>query len=123
MKKKDVLLAGSLLLAACLLFFVLRPKGDGGQIRITVDGKLYGTYALSGEEKIRIEQESGVNVIHIRDGAVWMEEADCPDGYCIRQGKMERRGQAIICLPHKLVVEVIGQEENENGEALDVVVQ
>ncbi len=73
-KKKDILLACFLLFAACLLFFVLRPvkSGTGGWVRIMVDGKLYGTYPLSGKEKIRIGQDSGYNMVYIEDGAAWI---------------------------------------------------
>lgn len=117
MKKKDIVLAAALLLAALLLFLGLRLGGGepGGEVRVTVDGLLYGTYPLSGERKIRVEQESGVNILRIQDGAVWMEEADCPDGYCVRQGRIERKNQTIVCLPHRLVVEIIGEKE-EAGE-------
>ncbi len=108
MKKKDIMLAAILLLVAFLLFLVLQPKdgAKGGQIQITVDGVLYGTYSLFEEREIRVEQERGVNLIYVRDGAAWMAQADCPDGYCIGQGKIREKGQSIVCLPHRLVVEV-----------------
>lgn len=43
-----------------------------------------------------------------------MEEANCPDGYCEEQGKISGHTQTIVCLPHKLVVEVL---ENENDQS------
>ena len=109
MKKRDIILAASLLFIAFLLFFLLPDKEEGGEVRITVDGQLYGVYSLFLEQKVVIEQESGKNILHLGDGIAWMEEADCPDGYCIRQGKIHREGQTIVCLPHKLVIEVIGK--------------
>ena len=39
-----------------------------------------------------------------------MEEADCPDRLCVRQGAVSRVGESIICLPHELVVTVEGEE-------------
>lgn len=45
-----------------------------------------------------------------------MEEANCPDGYCEEQGKISEHTQTIVCLPHKLVVEVL---ENENDQGLE----
>jgi len=109
LKKRDILLAASLLLIAFLLFFFLPDKKTGEKVRITVDGQLYGIYSLSLEQEVVIEQESGKNILHLGDGAAWMQEADCPDGYCIQQGKIYRVGQTIVCLPHKLVIEVIGE--------------
>lgn len=121
MKKRDIILAAVLLIIAALLFFLLPKREMGGEVRITVDGQLYGVYSLFLEQELVIEQESGKNILHLGNGAAWMEEADCPDGYCIQQGKIRRAGQTIVCLPHKLVIEVIG----ENGENLspDAIVQ
>ena len=42
-----------------------------------------------------------------------MEVADCPVGYCEELGKFINRRQTIVCLPHKLVVEI---EEVENSD-------
>ena len=61
---------------------------------------------------------SGYNKIRVEDGKAYMEEANCPDGYCEEQGKISRHTQTIVCLPHKLVVEVLesdnGKKENED---------
>lgn len=126
MKKKDILLAAAVLAAALLLLLILKiPNREaGGEIRITVDGSLYGTYSLDKDQTIEVVQESGTNIVYIRDGAAWMEEADCPDGYCIRQGAISRTKQTIVCLPHKLVVEVTGKRLDESKEepAPDAVV-
>ncbi len=119
LKKKDILLAAVLLGLAALLFLGLRLGGEkpGAQFRVMVDGKLYGTYSLLEEREIVVTQESGTNTIRVGDGAVWMAEADCPDGYCVRQGKRSRKNQTIVCLPHKLVIEVEGEAESgKTGE-------
>lgn len=85
---------------------------NGSAITVTVDGQLYGTYTLSEAREIPIELDGGIsNVIVIEDGAAYMKDADCPDKLCMRQGAISRDGQTIVCLPHKLVVEVIGGEK------------
>lgn len=85
---------------------------NGSAITVTVDGQLYGTYTLSESREIPIEMDGGIsNVIVIEDGAAYMKDADCPDKLCMRQGAISRDGQTIVCLPHKLVVEVIGGEK------------
>ena len=85
---------------------------NGSAITVTVDGQLYGTYTLSESREIPIELDGGIsNVIVIEDGAAYMKDADCPDKLCMRQGAISRDGQTIVCLPHKLVVEVTGGEK------------
>lgn len=116
MKKRDwLLIGGILLLAAGLFVFLQMYRGrTGASIRITVDGTLYGEYSLTEEQEIEIKTELGYNRIVIDQGQAYMEEADCPDGYCIHQGKISRGNETIVCLPHKLVVEVAGSNVQED---------
>ncbi len=44
-----------------------------------------------------------------------MDKADCPDKLCVKQGKISKSGESIICLPHKVVVK-ISAEERESDE-------
>ena len=39
-----------------------------------------------------------------------MTEANCGDHTCVRMGRISRAGEAIVCLPHRLVVEIVGGE-------------
>ena len=123
-KKNDIFLTAAVLAGALLLFLVMNLAGNqtGSKIRITVDGKEYGTYSLTKDQSIEVNENGNYNRIQIRDGKAFMEEADCPDGYCKRQGKISGHTQTIVCLPHKLVVEVIGDEADESpADAPDVI--
>ena len=125
MKKKDLFLGGGILFAACVLFLVMnlmqyvQAKENGQkenqekQVVIKVDGEVYGRYALDEDQVIEVQEGDFYNRIRIEDGKAYMEEADCPDGYCEEQGKINNRTQTIVCLPHKLVVEI---EEVENSD-------
>ena len=83
------------------------------QVVIKVDGEVYGRYALDEDQVIEVQDGDFYNRVRIKDGKAYMEEADCPDGYCEEQGKINNRTQTIVCLPHKLVVEI---EEVENSD-------
>ena len=37
-----------------------------------------------------------------------VQEASCPDHLCIRQGKISREGEMIVCLPNRMIAEVKG---------------
>lgn len=123
MKKKDVILMGGILVIAFALFLVmhLTRSEAGNQIRITVDGTVYGTYSLAKDQVIEVKENDFYNRIRILDGEAYMEEANCPDGYCEEQGKIRGRTQTIVCLPHKLVVEVLDEDGMEyDGTSEDV---
>lgn len=123
MKKNDVILGGGILVIALVLFLVMHLTRNeaGNQIRIMVDGAVYGTYSLEKDQVIEVKENDFYNRIRIQDGAAYMEEADCPDGYCEEQGKISGRTQTIVCLPHKLVVEVLDADGLENDNASEDV--
>lgn len=116
LKKKDMILIGALLCVAVagLLIVQLMQRQSGALVTVTVAGNTYGTYSLDSSQVIEVEDEMGYNLIVIEDGYVCMEEADCPDQYCVKHAKIHYSHETIICLPHELVVEISG------GENIDV---
>ena len=77
------------------------------------NGKIYQQIELEQNNTIKIEQENGdYNEVVIQDGYVWMTDADCPDKLCVKHNKIHYNHETIVCLPHKVVVEIIGGEEN-----------
>ena len=124
-RKKDLIFIFSILIIAVFLLLIQRVYGnaqdEADMIKITVDQKLYGTYDLNKNQTITIQNDSGINTIQIQNKKVWMEEADCPDGYCKEQGHISKNKQTIVCLPHKLVVEISNASENETSEEIDIV--
>ena len=48
MKKRDILLAGGIVLVALVMLLVMHVTGEtkGDQVQITVNGEIYGTYPL-----------------------------------------------------------------------------
>ncbi|RHS76565.1 NusG domain II-containing protein [Firmicutes bacterium AM43-11BH] len=121
MKKNDVVLGGGILAIALVLFLVMHlTRGEeGNQIQITVDGVVYGTYSLEKNQVIEVKEDDFYNRIRIQDGVAYMEEANCPDGYCEEQGKINGCTQTIVCLPHKLVVEVLDANGLEDDNAVE----
>ena len=111
MKKKqlgDLVLAGSILLAAGVLFLLFRPGGQGAWAVVTIDGEETARYSLGEDRTVRLGDGEGYNVLQISGGAAAVVEADCGDHTCVSTGWIDRRGEAIICLPHRLVVRVEG---------------
>ena len=104
MKKKEKLFILAILLLAALLWLALQLFGsqEYGRIRISVDGEEYGTYSLSEDQIITIND---TNICEIKDGKIKMTDASCPDHLCIKQGAVDARGGTIVCLPNKVVIE------------------
>lgn len=60
-------------------------------------------------------EKGGTNTIHIDEkGVVTMIDANCPDQVCVTSfPPISKNGEQIICLPHKLIVEIQGGETGE----------
>ena len=110
MKKNDILLAiGIILIAgAFLLMFWKIGSLDVGNVTVTMNGELVGTYSLKKDQEIPIGE---TNYLVIEDGQADMIKADCPDQICVNHKPISRNGETIVCLPNKVIVEVVGGEE------------
>lgn len=126
MKKKDIILIVCALLAAAALYLVSQVSlgAQASVVVVTIDGEEVLRRPLAVEDSCEIRQDDGsVNVITIEDGAVFMSSANCRDGLCIRQGKMKNAAKTIVCLPHKLVVQLEGDTPADENSDLDVIIQ
>ena len=126
MKKRDlILIACALLLAGALYALSQLSLGTkASSVVVTVDGSEVLRRPLAMEDSYVVEQADGSrNVIRVEGGAVYMQEANCRDGLCIRQGRMKNAAKTIVCLPHKLVVRLEGDTQPVGGDELDVIVQ
>lgn len=61
-----------------------------------------------------IMEDTSYNLLVITDGKVYMEAADCPDQICVRHKAIAADRENIICLPHRLVVELSGALQTQD---------
>ncbi|PQD88057.1 hypothetical protein CUM68_15730, partial [Enterococcus faecium] len=77
---------------------------------LRVDGTEIKTFPLmAGEESNTYtykDEHGDYNLIEIDGDRVRIKEADCDDQICVRRGWATKNGETIVCLPHKLVIEV-----------------
>lgn len=64
---------------------------------------------LSQNTTKNVTTDLGTNLIEIKDGRVHVEEADCPNQDCVHQGWVDAAGEQIVCLPHKLTVDIVDE--------------
>ncbi len=122
MKKADfILIAAVLAVAGIMLFFLYGVNNSYGSfVQIEIDGEVVETLDINIDTERVIETENGgTNTLIIKDGGAEMIDANCPDGICINHKKINKNGESIICLPHKLVVSVVN--EKSNGDDVDAV--
>lgn len=119
--KNDIILAVIVIAVAAtglLLVNVFRTEGSFAVIKI--DGKETERYPLSVNTEVVIETgDDGRNTLVIEDSKAFMKDANCPDKICEGHSKISYKGETIVCLPHKVVIEIV-TEDSENE--LDVVI-
>lgn len=112
-------LAGFLLLSSIAVICYRRhTAGQGDCALIYQDNMLIRTIPLTAEAPytITIEGKDGAyNVIEIRDGAVGIIDASCPDGLCKRMGFISDSLMPVTCLPNHLVIRVAKEGQTESG--------
>ena len=111
-------LGGVLLISAVAV--VLLRQGPVNRAKIYLDGELIKTVDLSAVAEpytFTVECEAGINIISVGNGKIRVIDADCPDGSCIRQGWISGGSTPIVCLPHKLVIEL----ENATPPDVDAI--
>ncbi len=118
-----ILLAAALVLALALFlgyrFFFQRP---GAAVEITVNGTPAKTLPLSENTTYRIITESQgkshENILEIKDGYASITQADCPDKLCVHQKRISKKGETLVCLPHKIVVSVISSDTDSGLDGI-----
>lgn len=120
MKKGDILVGVLIVLVAVGLYAsgLLRPGAPGGTAVVYVDGKEVHRLSLSQDTQWRLDTEMGYNEIVVENGTVYVQQADCRDGVCVDHAPVSLEKESIVCLPHKMVIEVEG-----GAAGVDAVVQ
>ena len=101
-----VLLAVALALA--VFFQLSQPPAQGALVaKVTQDSAVVATLPLDQNTRQTFTCEEGVNTVVVEAGAVHIEDADCAGGDCMKQGTIDAQGRLLVCLPHKLIVEIV----------------
>ena len=115
-----IILIAMLLLTAAVTWVVLRVSGGGNTARITLDGKEIRRIDLSAVTEpyeFDVESSSGINRVRVEPGKISVISADCPDGVCVAHGPISKSGSPIVCLPHRLVIEILREDGSDAPDA------
>ncbi|ONI39985.1 hypothetical protein AN639_01505 [Candidatus Epulonipiscium fishelsonii] len=116
-KKNDLILILTVGIVAVLAFIAFNAfSTEGDVINVIIDGQQYGTFPLGKDQVIDI---NGTNTLEILDNTARMIHANCPDQLCIYQLPISKNRENIICLPNRMILEVVSEDNPE----YDAIVQ
>ena len=121
MKTRVILFLLLAAVAASAAWLLLRKEdAPSPTARITRDGVLLEEIDLDKVEEPRslvLEDGSGTNTVQVEKGRIRILEADCPDQVCVNQGWISSGAVPIICLPHRLIMEIVEAGGDLDGAA------
>lgn len=113
-KIKSWILLFAAMFIICIGAFLLLSHGSIGTVAvIRVDGEVYKKIDLDTVTvayDIEIKTKYGYNKIHVDKGSICISKSDCRDQICVKQGKITDDGVPIICMPHRVTVEIEGDK-------------
>ena len=117
MKKKVVLdislILILLIISLSALLIVKNGKETGAYVKVTVGNSTPVSYPLDTDGEFSLN--GGTNILVIEGGEAYMKSAVCPDKTCVKIGKISHTGERIVCLPNKIIVEVLGAHDEIIG--------
>ena len=120
-KKADIILLIIILAVGIPLSVLSLTAGTtGDRVEISLNGRVCGTYPLHEDRVIEVTKDGHTNHITIKDGQVSMSYSTCRNQVCVNTGAISQAKDAIVCLPNRVVVEIISSGEGKGGDA-DVI--
>ena len=121
-RKNDIALAVVIILlatAGLLLFNLTKSQGD--YVIVKVDGVEKYRYSLNEDVDTVIytgKNNEGTNRLIIKDGEAYVSQANCPDKICAEHKPISNANESIICLPHRVSVEIISASSFEEPDII-----
>ena len=122
----DIILSVIIIVLALSIYLFTYLNGrnsSGKQAVVTIAGKEYARYSLDENQQFKIKTDNGYNIIQIKNSKVSITDADCPDKYCAKHKEISQKGEVVVCLPHKLTVEITDDTDSNKDSEIDAVAE
>lgn len=126
MKKNDfIIIAIVIILALAGILYLNVLKDQSGRIaRISVNEKIFREIDLNSiksGESIEFHVADGRGHVIASYEGIHMDYSDCRDQICVETGTISKQGEMIVCLPNKVVIEILGN--TDDGDGVDAISQ
>ncbi|MBI5753255.1 MAG: NusG domain II-containing protein [Hydrogenophilales bacterium] len=82
--------------------------GAAQKVVIRAGGQLFTETRLDQARRIAVPGPLGVSLVEIEPGRVRVAADPSPRQLCVKQGWLARAGDAALCLPNQISVELVG---------------
>lgn len=107
---------GDYLVITLVLFGVLvtipllrgTAEASGRWAIVRLDGQIVHQLSLAQDQEVTVTGPAGETVIQVQHGRVRVLRSPGSQEICMRQGWIHKPGQALICLPNHVTIEIPG---------------
>ncbi len=112
----DRLLILSVLLGGILAIPILngRAGGKAEVALVKVYDQVVERLALGQDRKLSVTGRLGETVIEVKEGRVRVVKSPGPLQICVNRGWISKPGEAIICLPNRVIIEIPGRSDYDD---------
>lgn len=89
-------------------FYALWSQQPAATLRIRSGNTMLGELSLMQTRSLKIRGKTGFSIIDIQQGKVRFKQSPCNSQHCVHQGWLRHAGQAAICIPNQVSIELIG---------------
>lgn len=113
-KLSDIVIAAVILLAVAVM--LVNSGSDGSYAAVFYNGEQVGRYSLFEDGFYPLE-EYGIT-LEIKNNSIRVCDSGCPDKVCVKTGFISSPKQAVVCLPNRISVRIINENNDDN---IDIV--
>jgi len=84
--------------------------GAAQKVVIRTGGQLFSETRLDQTQRIVVPGPLGTSVVEIAHGRARVAADPSPRQLCVKQGWLSRAGDAALCLPNQISVELVGSQ-------------
>ena len=117
MNKKDIILIIIVFIISISMLIYLYFKGDNNYNKAVVyhNNNIIETIDLSINDKYIVNGDNGEVVIEVLDNKIRVINENSPLHLCSKQGFINKSYESIVCLPNKIVIKLINDNETVDG--------
>lgn len=106
----DAVVIALILISAVMLIWRPWVSSDVGAYLVVTTQQGSEQYSLATDRQLTYT-ENGISLtVIIQGGEVFVQKSTCPDGVCTSSGKISKVGEAIVCAPAGIKLQIRGAD-------------
>jgi len=107
----DVIVISVILLISAIIAGVRFWESESGSVVFVDINGDERQFDLTNDRTVNLYSCGHSLKMVIKNGEVYVSESDCQDNTCVHMGKISTQGECIVCVPAKIYIKIISEEE------------